>query len=111
MYTVPRMEPNGNSFNLGAGIQPAGQPQQPFALGQPPVPAVSAQMSSTSSMTPSQMPVAADDSDTIEAEWVEAVKQTVMQHKNDPYVLSKNIESLRAAYLKRRYNKDIKLAE
>lgn len=57
------------------------------------------------------MPLMADDSDLIEKEWVEKAKDIVNRTKHDPYVQNKEINRVKADYLKKRYNKDIKLTE
>lgn len=53
----------------------------------------------------------ADDADLIEKEWVERAKAIVAQTKNDPYQQNKEISKVKAAYLKKRYNKDLKVDE
>ena len=54
-------------------------------------------------------PAIADDIDLIEKEWVNKAKQIVEDTKHDPYNQNKEIVRLRADYMKKRYNKDIKL--
>jgi hypothetical protein len=56
-------------------------------------------------------PIIANDNDLIEEEWVAIAKRIIIENKNDPYNLNKAITLLRADYMKKRYNKDIKLAE
>jgi hypothetical protein len=56
-------------------------------------------------------PVAADDSELIEKEWVQKAKQIVASTKDDPYTQNKEINRFKADYLKKRYNKDIKVEE
>lgn len=53
----------------------------------------------------------ADDADLIEKEWVSRAKNIVMQTKNDPYSQNREMNKVKADYLKKRYNKDIKLSE
>lgn len=57
------------------------------------------------------MPMAADDSDLIEKEWVSKAKEIVEKTKEDPHEQSREISYLKADYLKKRYNKDIKVSE
>lgn len=59
--------------------------------------------------TDSGIPAIADDTDLIEKEWVEKAKQLVDKTKNDPYVQNKEMSKFKATYIKKRYNKDIKL--
>lgn len=57
------------------------------------------------------MPMIADDTDLIEKEWVLKAKQIVEQTKHDPYQQNKEVEKIKADYMKKRYNKDIRLTE
>lgn len=65
--------------------------------------------STQSSATQSSAPQIADDVDLIEKEWVNKAKEIVEQTKDDPYNQNREIVRLRADYMKKRYNKDIKL--
>jgi len=56
-------------------------------------------------------PVAADDNDIIEQEWVAAVKRTLEQYKDDPYALSQAMTSLRQDYLQKRYGRSVEAAK
>lgn len=51
----------------------------------------------------------AEDSDLIEKEWVAIAKQIVGQTRNDPYVQNKEMSKVKADYIKKRYNKDLKI--
>lgn len=53
----------------------------------------------------------ADDADLIEKEWVERAKAIVEQTKADPHLQNKEINKVKAVYLKKRYNKDLKVDE
>jgi|AntRauTorckE6833_2_1112554.scaffolds.fasta_scaffold00992_4 hypothetical protein len=68
---------------------------------------------STPASAPMQLdpPMIADDNDLIEKEWVIKAKQIVEQTKDDPYNQNEQIVRLRADYLKKRYNKDIKMSK
>ena len=57
------------------------------------------------------MPSIADDTDLIEKEWVMKAKEIVGRTKHDPYQQNKEVERMKADYLKKRYNKDVKVAE
>lgn len=57
------------------------------------------------------LPQIADDNDLIEKEWVEKAKQIVDKTKDDPYLQNRELGNMRADYMKKRYNKDIKLVE
>ncbi len=56
-------------------------------------------------------PQIADDVDLIEKEWVSKAKQIIAATREDPNLQNKEISRFKADYLKKRYNKDIKLEE
>lgn len=74
----------------------------------PPMPAGQPQPQATA---PGWMPDIADDADLIEKEWVDKAKEIVAQTSHDPYLQNKEMNKVRADYMKKRYNKDIKLNE
>lgn len=53
----------------------------------------------------------ADDVDLIEKEWVHKAKEIVEQTKTDPHTQNKKMNEVKADYLKKRYNKELKLSE
>lgn len=53
----------------------------------------------------------ADDADLIEKEWVNRAKSIVMQTKDDPHAQNREMNKVKADYLKKRYNKDLKISE
>jgi hypothetical protein len=56
-------------------------------------------------------PQIADDTDLIEKEWVDRAKRIVEHTRNDPHQQTKEMSAMKADYLKKRYNKDLKLSE
>lgn len=56
-------------------------------------------------------PMIADDADLIEKEWVLRAKEIVERTRQDPYRQNKEVEKMKADYMKKRYNKEIKLTE
>ena len=52
---------------------------------------------------------ASDDSDLIEKEWVNKAKQIVERTRDDPYRQSEELTVVKVDYMKKRYNKSIKL--
>jgi len=60
---------------------------------------------------PSNNPAVASDNDLIEKEWVAKAKEIVNKTKHDPHLETKEISLFRADYLKKRYNKELKVAE
>lgn len=65
----------------------------------------------TNQTTASMQHLMADDSDLIEKEWVLKAKAIVMQTKDDPHMQNKEMTKVKADYLKKRYNKDLKVSE
>lgn len=70
----------------------------------------------TSSPAAATAPLAVDlpdaqDSDLIEKEWVHKAKAIVEQTKEDPYKQSEALTMFKADYMKKRYNKTIKLGQ
>lgn len=59
----------------------------------------------------SSTPAVADDADLIEKEWVVKARQIVDQTKNDPYIQNQQMNQMKADYIKKRYNKDLKVEE
>lgn len=57
------------------------------------------------------LPTEAQDTDLIEKEWVERAKQIVEHTREDPYEQLRALSHMKADYLKKRYNKDIKLTD
>jgi hypothetical protein len=70
-------------------------------------------------MTPSGAPVpqalttpaAASDNDSIEQEWVLKAKEIVAATRDDPYQQNHQLAAVKADYLKKRYNKIVKISD
>lgn len=56
------------------------------------------------------LPAIADDTDLIEKEWVVKAKEIVSRTHDDPYRQNEAMHRVKADYMKKRYNKDIKLS-
>jgi hypothetical protein len=59
----------------------------------------------------SALPTEAQDTDLIEKEWVEKAKQIVESTSENPFVQQQELSKMKADYMKKRYNKDIKLSD
>lgn len=57
------------------------------------------------------VPETANDTDLIEKEWVIKAQSIVNKTIDDPYKQSRELTALKAEYIKKRYNKDIKVVE
>ena len=55
--------------------------------------------------------IIAEDTDVIEKEWVDRAKKIISLTINDPYTEAKEINKLKATYMKKRFNKDLPLAD
>lgn len=66
-------------------------------------------MSSPSLVHPGAAPAAAADNDRIEQEWVTKTKQVLLATRNDPYEQNRQLAALKADYMLKRYNKEVKL--
>jgi hypothetical protein len=68
---------------------------------------VSPATNATASNTPPEpaIPQIADDVDLIEKEWVEKAKDIVQKTKDNPHVQSKELNKVKDAYLKQRFNR------
>jgi len=56
-------------------------------------------------------PAMANDDDLIEKVWVDKAKKIIQNTKGDPYAQEREVSKLQADYIKKRYGKDIKLAD
>ncbi len=74
----------------------------------PPIPVVNV------SNTPAvdlDTPELAEDNDLIEQEWVNKAKAIVERTRQDPHLQNKEINKFKADYIKKRYNREIKVSE
>ncbi len=104
----PMGSPPVSDPSVGQVSQPAGLPHDTVVGNAPHA------GQGTSVQQPSQdntLPQIADDVDLIEKEWVNKTKEIVQETKDDPYRQNKKIVHLRADYMKKRYNKDIKIVK
>lgn len=56
-------------------------------------------------------PQIAEDNDLIEQAWIDKAKAIVDRTREDPHQQNKEINRIKADYIKKRYNKDIKVSE
>ena len=102
---------SGVSFEMTSGSSNLGAPQTtPVA---PPISQVPQQPAATpqTAQPATNVPAMADDLDLIEKEWVVRAKQIVNGTREDPFAQSRELNKIKAEYVKKRYNKDIKLPE
>ncbi len=99
----------GGPLDIATPIQQTAAPQQ-NPLDQALNTATSDPMATDLSANIS-VPQIAEDNDLIEKEWVTKTKKIYDANRNDPYKLAKDLNIFKAEYLKKRYNKTIKLSE
>jgi hypothetical protein len=88
-----------NSAQVNAGIPDfSSQPQTPTPAQQ-------------ATAGPSTTSLSAEDVDLIEKAWVEKAKDIVKGTMGNPHAQSEEINKIRADYIKKRYNKEIKAVE
>ncbi len=94
--------------------------ERPLSSGTPPAAShVTASIASPASLPGSQpsgttshsAPAIADDNDLIEKEWVQKAKAIVEKTKENPYQQNKDMSHYRADYIKKRFNKDVKVSD
>lgn len=73
-------------------------------------PATADPTASTGTLSAATAHLSAADVDLIEKEWVQKAKAIVAATNGDPYSQNKEINKMKADYIKKRYNKDIKVA-
>ena len=99
-----RPNPGGSPNIGGAGAQPTGQ-NNPVNNDS----TVAPQQTDQSVAVPNPAtPTVAEDADLIEKEWVVKAKHIVEKTRDNPYMLNKEINKVKADYIKKRFNKDIK---
>lgn len=101
---MPTPEVSGNLSSTATPIS-GGQHLKPLTSVVPIGGAPASQATTSSSLTPQ----IADDSDLIEKEWVIKAKEIVSRTKQDPAQQTTEIQHVKADYIKKRFNKDIKL--
>jgi len=58
-----------------------------------------------------QTPLTANDDDLIEKEWVDKAKKIVAETRDDPYQREEAVNKLQVDYLKKRYGRELGVAE
>ncbi len=120
---VPASQPAAEALPQAPEMAPAGAEQsaglaQPVAPQMPAIPLPTtpgggqvAPPNDVTLTTQSVVPSAADDSDLIEKEWVTKAKEIVERNREDPHLQTQELTLFKADYMKKRYNKTIKLSE
>lgn len=101
------------SVGSSSGVLPvvSAVPGQQPAQGMAAVPAAGGVTTPAATGASNDDVMIADDADLIEKEWVNRAKAVVEQTKADPYAQNKALGKVKADYIKKRYNKDIRMSE
>ncbi len=112
------LRPSKSPESFAAGelkpvVTPPLSPQEPTSVSANPLILDNQKPTTTpaASTIPTTNPPVAGDDDLIEKEWVTKAKEIVEKTKHDPHLETKEISLFRADYLKKRYNKELKVAE
>ena len=76
-----------------------------------PMPAAPSTDSGQATVVADDNPIAANDDDLIEKEWVDRAKKIILQTKDDPYRREQEVSKLQADYLRKRYGKELGVSE
>ena len=88
---------------------PAAAPPPIIPLPEPSAGDKNAQQGDVSVTTSNSASAVVDDNDLIEKEWVNKAKQIVERNRDDPYRQSEELTVFKADYMKKHYDKTIKL--
>lgn len=114
--SLSKQSPRDDAAILQSAQDPADIRQPASAVPAPAAPAPPGNLADNSGVQPAataevSLPAEAEDSDLIEREWVDRAKQIVEHTREDPYEQQRALSQMKADYLKKRYNKDIKISE
>lgn len=116
--TVVENQPSTKSeaveLNAVHAEQPGSATLQPLALPVPsglPMQAPPVKVPISQTVQSTYVPSDAADTDLIEKEWVIRAKALVENTKEDPHLQNKEMSKFKADYIKKRYNKDVKVSE
>jgi hypothetical protein len=115
MPEMPNIEQNEKAASIAVeqahgGIPTTPPPIQGGASSPAPVSTQDDTSTSASPIPSTGLPHIADDADLIEKEWVEKAKEIVERTRSDPFMQNIEMNKVKADYIKKRYNKDIKVA-
>jgi hypothetical protein len=106
--SAPEQAPMPETAHDPSPTPPSAQPMQPVAQTSNPVtPPMNVPMNPATA----GVPLAADDADLIEKEWVEKAKAIVASTRHDPRTQNRELNKFKADYMQKRYNKTLKVDE
>ena len=105
------MDPHSNPEpGTGHGAQPVYAPPAAASVPQAP-PQGALPVGGAQAQTAALTPPEAADTDVIEPEWVAKAKEVVAKTRTDPAKLVRAMNLLKADYMKKRYDKELKLPD
>jgi hypothetical protein len=105
---VPELPPSPPSAGPPPSQTLSASPFVPPPLPSAPDPPLSG---SATTIPVIDVPDTADDTDLIEKEWVNKAKHIVETSRDNPNLQNKEISKLKADYIQKRYNKQLKVSE
>lgn len=102
---TPEREQNMQNIDRGPALAP------PPLAPMPPLPPIVPAPSAPAALPADDLPALANDDDLIEKEWVDKAKKIIAETKNDPYKREQEVSRLQADYLRKRYGKEIGVAD
>ena len=109
--TSPEAQPNSTERGETQQHGPSEPIIVPAVPAQPFLPTPTPQQAGPVAVQPAVgNPMVAGDDDLIEKEWVDKAKKIIQATRSDPYTQEKEVSKLQADYIKKRYGKDVKLA-
>lgn len=112
--SLPPIQQNANqgtepSQTISSNVPSA--PPQPAPSSTLTADAANLSAAGSDSVTTETTTLVAEDVDLIEKEWVERAKEIVHKTKDNPYLQNRALTQLKVDYVKKRYNKDVKMSE
>lgn len=106
--TLPNASPERVEQRSAVELAPQPQPVPLPMPAQVAIPVPPAPTPATPTPDPGvSNPIAANDDDVIEKEWVDRAKQVIIQTKDNPYAREKAIGELQRDYLAKRYGRQV----
>lgn len=114
--SLPPIQQNTNqgtepSQAITSNVPSAPAPSQPAPLSTSTTDAANLSAAGSDSVPTETTTLVAEDVDLIEKEWVERAKEIVHKTKDNPYLQNRALTQLKVDYVKKRYNKDVKMSE
>ncbi len=101
------IDANAERFEQRAETTPAPILPAPVLPAVPSVPNPATTPQAQSAVPLNDLPLAANDDDLIEKEWVDKAKKIIIDTKDDPYRREQEVSRLQIDYLRKRYGREL----